>query len=47
MVRLWWRIAARFYAIRHRRALVAAALSKSRSEKFFTMLKGPTDDFRL
>lgn len=46
-MRIWWRILARFYAIRHRRALVSAALFKSRSEKFFTLLKGPTDDFRL
>ncbi|MGA0617557.1 hypothetical protein [Paracoccus sp. KR1-242] len=46
-MRVWWRIAQRFYAARHRRALRLAEQSaaeadwfKSQSEKFFNKIKG-------
>ncbi|GEM_PF-3220621 len=46
-MRIWWRIAQRYYAARHRRALrlagascVAADRFKSQSEKFFSKIKG-------
>ncbi len=46
-MRIWWRIAQRYYAARHRRALRLAGAScvavdrfKSQSEKFFSKIKG-------
>lgn len=46
-MRVWWRMAQRYYAARHRRALRLAGQSsaaadrfKSQSEKFFSKIKG-------
>jgi len=39
-MRVFWRIAARYYEARHRRASKAAAGFKLRAEKFFQRFKG-------
>lgn len=46
-MRVWWRIAQRYFAARHRRALrlsgghaLAADRFKSQSERFFQRIKG-------
>lgn len=39
-MRIMFRIAARFYGVRERRALRAAARFRMKSEKFFNRIKG-------
>jgi hypothetical protein len=39
-MRLLWRIAARWNALRARRAYAAAAVFQARAEKFFRRIKG-------
>jgi len=39
-MKLWWRIRARYYQVRARRAFRRADIFQERAEKFFRLIKG-------